>query len=410
MRPWAIAVCFLLLTGIPGLRGSALAGFDPEAIYQVADDGAPSSGNPLARVTIVEFSDYACGYCIRARATMAALKLLYPAQLRWIHRSVPFISGTTLGAEAAHAAAFQGHFEAMEARLYAAAGRYDRVTVEMLAQGLGLDMIRFRADLDSGSARQAIAEDVALARRLGVSATPTFFVNGRPILGSQPVATFVKVIDEELARAGTVQSIAGESAGTLERVGELYDRLTAQGRTSADDGPRVNPAQVELNALVAYRVGTGLPGLQRGPPSAPVTLVVFSDFECRFCTSNEASVRYVQRIFGASLRVIFRHMLGVSRSVVLCAFAADPLGPRAHRRGNRTRARSVSRGSRFPPLPRRRASGCSGRHGVGCRRHTNHVPQRHGDFRWQAAAGTRAGRRGGTRPRHEGDGSGRCAS
>lgn len=295
----------------------AHAGFDPSTVYAVPATGAPTSGDADAPITIVEFSDYACGYCIKARASMAALELIYPGQLRWVHRSVPFISGTTLGAEAAHAAAAQGQHAAMEAQLYALTGRYDRVAVEMLAQGLGLDMTRFRADLDSGAARAAIGEDLALARRLGVTVTPTFFINGRPVLGSQPLSTFAAVIEAELARAAAVQKETSLTGAAL------YQRLVGDGLPAADAGPRVPMPTVELSTLHPYRVGLGLPGLVRGAPAAPVTLVVFSDFECQFCARNEPALERVRQVFGPSLRIVFRHLpLPFHRRAQLAAEAA----------------------------------------------------------------------------------------
>jgi protein-disulfide isomerase len=309
---WLIAGGLLAVVAPP-----AIAGFDPDATYQVPSEGALRSGQPQAAITIVEFSDYACGYCVRARETMAALKLIYPGQLRWVHRSVPFISATTLGAEAAHAAAAQGQFEAMEARLYARAGRYDRVAVEMFAQELGLDMMQFRADLDSGAARSAIEADVALARRLGVTATPTFFINGRPILGNQPMSTFVNVIDAERRRIAALPADFASSSD------QLYNRLVGDGRVSADDRPRVRTPNPSLSSLTPYRVGTGLPGLQRGPSSAPVTLIVFSDFECPFCARNEPALAAVRQTFGDSVRIVFRHLpLGFHRRAQLAAEAA----------------------------------------------------------------------------------------
>ena len=295
----------------------AHAGFDPSAIYHVPITGAPTAGPSDAPITIVEFSDYACGYCIKARASLAALELLYPGQIRWVHRSVPFISGTTLGAEAAHAAAAQGQHAAMEAQLYALLGRYDRVAVEMLAQGLGLDMVRFRADLDSGAARAAISEDVELARRLGVTVTPTFFINGRPVLGSQPLSTFSFIIEAELARAAAVQKETSLTGAAL------YQRLVGEGLASADAGPRQPMPQVELATSYPYRIGLGLPGLTRGEAAAPVTLVVFSDFECHFCARNEPAIEQVRQVYGPSLRVVFRHLpLPFHRRAQLAAEAA----------------------------------------------------------------------------------------
>lgn len=319
-----LAVTFGAALAILGaLAAPARAGFDPDAIYDVPSGGAPHAGEPEGLVTIVEFSDYACGYCIRARATMASLELLYPGQLRWVHRSVPFISGTPLGAEAAHAAAAQGQLEAMEAQLYALGGRYDRVAVEMIAQGLGLDMNRFRAALDSGAGRAAVAADVALAQRLGVTVTPTFFINGRAVLGSVPLSTFAAVIEAELVRAQNAQRQAAVAGGAALTGEALYRKLIAGGLPGADEGPRVRTPTIELSPLLTYRVGLGLPGLQRGPATAPATLVVFSDFECQFCARNEPAIEHVRKTFGPLVRVVFRHLpLPFHKSAQLAAEAS----------------------------------------------------------------------------------------
>jgi protein-disulfide isomerase len=294
----SVGLAALVLSARP-----AHAGFDPAAVYNVPDAGAPTSGAADASITIVEFSDYACGYCIRARATLAGLELIYPGRVRWVHRSVPFISGTSLGAEAAHAAAAQGQLEAMEALLYAAGGKYDRVGVEMMAQSLGLDMLRFRADLDAGTARAAIDQDVAIAHRLGVTVTPAFFINGRPVLGSAPLSTFSFIIEQELLRAAATQRESGLSGAAL------YQKLVGSGLPAADPGPRIRTPQVELSPSRPHRVGLGLPGLSRGGgAAAPVTLVVFSDFECQFCARNEPALLHIQKVYGPQLRIVFRHL------------------------------------------------------------------------------------------------------
>lgn len=308
----AVALAALLVSARP-----AHAGFDPLAVYNVPDGGAPTSGAADAPITIVEFSDYACTYCIRARATLASLELIYPGRVRWVHRSVPFISGTPLGAEAAHAAAAQGQLEAMEALLYAAGGKYDRVGVEMMAQSLGLDMLRFRAALDAGTARAAIDQDVAIAHRLGVTVTPAFFINGRPVLGSAPLSTFSFIIEQELARAAAEQRESGLTGAAL------YQKLVGSGRPTAEPGPRIRAPQVELSPSRPHRVGLGLPGLARGGGgAAPVTLVVFSDFECQFCARNEPALLHVQKVYGPQLRVVFRHLpLPFHRRAMLAAEA-----------------------------------------------------------------------------------------
>ncbi|MBK7539019.1 MAG: thioredoxin domain-containing protein [Myxococcales bacterium] len=316
-----LCAALVLILALSVAPRQASAGFDAEAIYQVPEGGAPGSGSDDALVTIVELSDYACTYCVRARATMEALELLYPGQLRWIHRSVPFISESSLAAEAARAAAAQGKHRAMEARLYAVAGRVDRITVELLAQELGLDMLRFRAALDSGAGRAEIAADVELARRLGVVSTPTFFINGRAVLGARPLAAFVEVIDAELARAAALQQQTGLAGRAL------YERLVQHGRPAGDGEAPGQQSTPELSPYATYRVGTGWPGLSRGPSGAPVTLVVFSDFECQFCAANEAALLHVRKTFGDSVRLVFRHLpLSFHRRAQLAAEAAMAAG------------------------------------------------------------------------------------
>lgn len=300
-----------------GWAPPAAAAFEADAVYRVSDDGAPAHGAEDALVTIVEFSDYACSFCARARDLLDALALLYPGQLRLVHRSVPFLSESDLAATAARAAAAQGKHRAMEARLYAVRGQVDRAGVELLAQELGLDMLRFRAALDAGTHRGEVAADAQLAAALKVTSTPTFFINGRPVVGARPLAAFVEVIEAERARAVA----AAQRSGLRGRA--LYRELVAAGRESGDDAPAARPARLELSPYATYRVGTGWPGLATGPASAPVTLVVFSDFECPYCAANQAALARVRATFGDSLRVVFRHFpLGFHRRAQLAAEAA----------------------------------------------------------------------------------------
>ncbi len=136
----------LVIFGTPA-RAERL-GFDPAVVYKVPRGDAPASGPSDAPVTIVAWSDYLCQYCNRVQATLDHLARLYPGQLRWVHRTLPLDPDNTLGAEAALAADAQGRFRPMNDRLFALGGQADRAAVELIARELGLDMVRFRADLD----------------------------------------------------------------------------------------------------------------------------------------------------------------------------------------------------------------------------------------------------------------------
>ncbi len=269
--------------------------FDPAAIYKVPRGASPADGPAAAPITIVGWSDYACGHCYRVQATLAALDRLYPGQIRWVHRTLPLDDDNTTTAEAALAAAAQGRFLPMNDRLYAVAGRVDRAAVELIARELGLDMVRFRADLDTRTYRAQIAADTADARGLGVTGTPTFFVNGRPVHGNQPLRVFAEVVDEELARAHAAPS-------------RDYDALVASGRVVADALPAPSAPSFELDVNETYRVGLGLPGHQLGPDSAPVTLIAWSDFQCQFCAKTAPVLAHVRQKYGDDVRIVFRHL------------------------------------------------------------------------------------------------------
>src|SRR5690606_29259065 len=87
MRRWLL-VSLLVAAATPAHAGQL--GFDPAQVYKIPrGTGAPTEGPADAPITIVVWSDYACGYCNRVQGTLAKLEHLYPGQLRWVHRTLP---------------------------------------------------------------------------------------------------------------------------------------------------------------------------------------------------------------------------------------------------------------------------------------------------------------------------------
>ncbi|MFT3698396.1 MAG: thioredoxin domain-containing protein [Kofleriaceae bacterium] len=312
------ALCAILFSvGIAHAGGTsqtapARFSFDPGAIYKVPRGHGPAEGPADALLTVVDWSDYACGYCNRAQETLDRLDRLYPGQIRWVHRILPLDDDNTVAAEATLAAAAQGRFRPMHDRLYAVRGHVDRAAVEMIAQELGLDMIAFRAALDAGTYRAQVIEDVRDAESIGVTGTPTFFINGHVVHGAAPLSVFAAVADEELGRAK--QLAAGKPA-------DIYEAVTAQGRPTADAPPDANNDVKELDANKAYRVGLGLPGHQMGPDNALVTIVEFSDFQCPFCAKEAPVLAAIHAKYGDQVRIIYRHM-GLHRNSLIAAEAS----------------------------------------------------------------------------------------
>jgi protein-disulfide isomerase len=98
------------------------------------------------------------------------------------------------------AAGAQGKFWEMHDKIFANQQTMDRAHYEQWAQELGLNMARFKADLDSQKYKDQIKADSAEGSKNGANGTPTFFINGIQLVGAQPVDAFKKIIDAELAK------------------------------------------------------------------------------------------------------------------------------------------------------------------------------------------------------------------
>ena len=103
-----------------------------------------------------------------------------------------------MAAEAALAAWEQGRFEEMHYTMLKNSPRLERASLLGYAASLDLDMKKFTAQLDRMAHSEHIERDKALAKELDLYNTPSFFINGRRLLGNVPYEYFKKVIEEEL--------------------------------------------------------------------------------------------------------------------------------------------------------------------------------------------------------------------
>jgi protein-disulfide isomerase len=170
---------------------------DPVAI-PVAD--APVRGVGNARVTLVEFSDFQCPFCIEATPQLETLLRAYPMQVKLIFKEFPLDthSQAALSAAAALSANKQGKFWPMYDALFAVRGNLSRSGILKMASNLGLDMKRFLADLDSPEVKRAVRKDIADGERIGVDSTPTLFVDGQRFNGPITVAALKPIVESEL--------------------------------------------------------------------------------------------------------------------------------------------------------------------------------------------------------------------
>ncbi|MCR4403795.1 MAG: DsbA family protein [Candidatus Acetothermia bacterium] len=179
----------------------------PERV-EVSVDDDPALGRPEAPVVIVEFSDFQCPYCARfAQQTFPQLKKEYidTGKVRLVFRDFPlsFHQNAAPTAEAAQCAHEQGRFWEYHDRLFAGQGEWSgSASASQIfagyAEGLGLDGARFRECLASRRYKEEVQRDFNDGIGYGVTGTPTFFINGRKLVGAQPFSAFQQMIEAEL--------------------------------------------------------------------------------------------------------------------------------------------------------------------------------------------------------------------
>ena len=151
-------------------------------------DSAHIRGNPDAPVTLEEFGDFQCPPCGKFSEFVEELLKEYNSRLRLVFRNFP-LSGHEHAREAAlaaEAAGLQGKFWEMHDTLYREQETWTkapnvRELFESYAGTIGLNVDQFKKDVDGDKARERVDSDRALADFLGVKATPTLFINNRPV-------------------------------------------------------------------------------------------------------------------------------------------------------------------------------------------------------------------------------------
>ncbi len=183
---------------------------NPNERKTVAVGQAPAKGPADAPVTIVEFSDFQCPFCGRVEPTIKQIEDTYGDKIKfvWKNQPLPFHPNAMPAAKAAMAAYKQGKFWQMHDLLFANQRDLNEANYEKWAQQIGLDMDKFKSDMASQQVADEIAADSKEGASLGANGTPSFFINGRSVVGAQPFTSFQSVIDEELKNAQ--HNVAGQ--------------------------------------------------------------------------------------------------------------------------------------------------------------------------------------------------------
>jgi protein-disulfide isomerase len=179
----------------------------PPPIYRagVGVEGAPIRGSAQAPVTIVEFSDFHCPYCRQVQPTLTRLLSDYGDRVKLAYRDFPIDQlhpSARRASEAARCANEQGKFWEYHDKLYLGGADTSPEKLRALAQETGMNVSVFEQCFASGKHQSGVDKDIAQGADLGVTGTPSFFINGRALSGAQPYESFVGIINDELARSG----------------------------------------------------------------------------------------------------------------------------------------------------------------------------------------------------------------
>ena len=258
----AFALIVVVAAAAPATAGQRL---DPNATTLL-----PVRGETTARVVILLFSDFECPYCAGVEPVLNEVRKTFPKEVQVVfkHNPLPIHPRAPLAHEAAVEAGRQGRFWEMHDLLFENQRRLEEPQLVEYAGRLGLDVDAFRAALADRRHRPAVARDAAEASALGVTGTPTLFVNGQRLVGVPSAAQFTAYIKSILSgRPVTTEAEAPLKPGTLDL--------------------------------------TGSPS--RGPADAPVTIVEFSDFQCPFCARGRRTTEAVFKKYEGRVRWVFKH-------------------------------------------------------------------------------------------------------
>jgi protein-disulfide isomerase len=285
-----------------GAPSTAPAGASEDDAGVPVGPSDPTWGSRTAPVTIVEFADFQCPFCARAEPTLARIRQTYGPQavrIVWKHNPLDFHANARPAAEAgAGVRALAGDdafWRFLDLVFHHPEELGEDAYVTWAAQAGVHDPEGLRAGLRSHAWAAKVDADLAEARELAVTGTPTFFVNGIAVVGARGFEAFQTVID-----AQAIAAQAKISSGTAPD--RVYAVLSKENR--AAQPPNADDEEPEDTKTV-FKVPVGTSPV-RGPAGAYVTIVEFADFECPFCARVESTLRELRSEYGDKVRLVFK--------------------------------------------------------------------------------------------------------
>ena len=198
--PAAQAVAKAVREGMSGAQVEDLykQRFDASSSRSISLTGSPSRGPEDAHVVVVEFADFECPFCQKIAPELDALWEKRKDKVRFVYKFMPLPMHPhgESSARAAVAAQMQGKFWEMHHLLFANGQHLEQSDLEKYAASIGLDVERFRADMQSPATKAHIDADHKLADDLHVKGTPTIFIDGREYDSKLDIGEW---LDQEIA-------------------------------------------------------------------------------------------------------------------------------------------------------------------------------------------------------------------
>jgi protein-disulfide isomerase len=172
-------------------RQSALTA-NADAIFRSPRDHV--AGNPKGDVTMVEFFDYNCGWCKKAKPEVFSL-IEQDKNLRVVLKEFPIFGGDSdYAAKAAIASRKQGKYWELHTAMFAHEGKVTVAVVDEIAAAQGIDVAKLKADMELPEVAQEIADNQALAQSLAINGTPAFIIDTRVTPGYLPAGELMAEI------------------------------------------------------------------------------------------------------------------------------------------------------------------------------------------------------------------------
>jgi protein-disulfide isomerase len=258
-------------------------------------------GPANAKVTIVEFSDFECPFCNRSEPTVKGLLKKYgkDVALVWMNQPLPFHSNAMGAATAFQAAARQDQDKAwaLHDKMYDNFKTLGKPEIEKYAAEVGLNVAKFKKDWDDPKIKDEVEQDKKAGTAAGANGTPTFFINGREVVGAQPADAFEKVIDDELKKVDELLKKGTPLKDVYKK--RLEEAALAPAPSAAPSAPAAPEGKQNIKLGDAP---------VKGPNSAKVTVVLFSDFQCPFCSKAVPVLKEIEDGYKGKVKIAFKQL------------------------------------------------------------------------------------------------------